>query len=343
MELKLAGSRGGPGVDLENPRQCAAFLFGFMIFYMAIFRMLSLLLTFSINLISIVALSGEHGLDLSRVLLAFQPALFDGLELFEQLRLLVCVIFSTSLTLYLAGTVSKIKPRYVFPSKRTPLPAAAAAVFLCTGFAFIGSWLGSLLEALANLAGIKFYSEFIAPPVESAPAMVLFFLSLVLVPALFEEFLIRGLALSVTRRFGALFWVVLTSVMFALMHGTLTSMVQALFFSLAAGFVVMRFENVWITVCAHALVNLSSFVVNTVMQTQPSAVYADVLRILTGVVFLLFIAALVYSLLRHRQFFTGGYNLTDWGAVRVFLTSPVAIAFFVLCVFLIVVNTFMPL
>ena len=59
MELKLASNRGSSGIDLANPRHCAAFLFGFMIFYMAIFRMLSLLLTFSINLISIIALSGE--------------------------------------------------------------------------------------------------------------------------------------------------------------------------------------------------------------------------------------------------------------------------------------------
>ena len=124
------------------------------------------------------------------------------------------------------------------------------------------------------------------------------------------------------------------------MHSSLTSMIQALFFSLAAGYMVMRFENVWITVIAHFIVNLLSFITNTVMQLQPSAVYADFLQAVTGVVFLLFIGACIYSVIFHRQMFTSGYNLTDRPAARAFLLSPVALCFYIICVLAIVLNTF---
>ena len=88
-----------------------------------------------------------------------------------------------------------------------------------------------------------------------------FLLSLVstsIVPALVEEFACRGLILGVLRKYGDGFAVLVSAILFGLMHGNFDQMPFALMVGLVLGYIVVKTESLWIAVAVHAANNFIS-------------------------------------------------------------------------------------
>lgn len=90
-----------------------------------------------------------------------------------------------------------------------------------------------------------------------------FLLSLIstaIVPALVEEFACRGLILGLLRKFGDGFAVLVSAILFGLMHGNFDQMPFAFMVGLALGYIVVKTESLWIAVAVHAANNFISVV-----------------------------------------------------------------------------------
>lgn len=85
---------------------------------------------------------------------------------------------------------------------------------------------------------------------------------------IFEELLFRGLILQTLRRHGNVFAIVVTSLLFALMHGNIPQAVPVFFLSLVLCFAVIKTESLWTGVAIHFLNNAISVSVSGFLNNQ---------------------------------------------------------------------------
>lgn len=91
--------------------------------------------------------------------------------------------------------------------------------------------------------------------------IVLFLISLSIVPAITEEFVFRGVILGSLRKFGDNFAVFSTALIFGLMHGNIEQFIFAFFLGLYLGFTVIKTNSILPAMIIHFLNNLFSGIV----------------------------------------------------------------------------------
>jgi len=134
----------------------------------------------------------------------------------------------------LAGDIPKHGRPPLRPMEGPALAAAGAALCMAANFAAV------LVEAIAGRAGIEFHGgpEQIVP--QSAPGLLLMLLTVGVLPAITEEWLLRGVILPPLRRFGDGFAVVCAAALFALLHQNMEQAPMAFVSGLALGWVYVR-------------------------------------------------------------------------------------------------------
>lgn len=163
-----------------------------------------------------------------------------------------------------------------------------------------------------------------------------FLLSLIataVVPPLVEEFACRGIILGSLRKFGDGFAVLVSAILFGLMHGNFDQMPFAFMVGLALGFIVVKTDSLWIAVAVHAANNFISvafeYLLAGLSQNAQNLIYS-----------LYLMAALILGvigavLLADKEGFNFKKSDTESSLkqkIKWFFTSPVIIIFAVLCV-----------
>lgn len=87
---------------------------------------------------------------------------------------------------------------------------------------------------------------------------MLCFLSSAAVPALAEEFAFRGVMIGVLRKYGEGFALIVSSVIFGVMHGNFEQMPFAAAVGMILGMVYIKTGSLWVSVAVHAANNLVS-------------------------------------------------------------------------------------
>ena len=80
-------------------------------------------------------------------------------------------------------------------------------------------------------------------------------LATAVVPPFVEEFLFRGVILSQFRKYGDVFAVIASALLFGLLHRNFSQIVFAFICGLALGITLVRTNNIWIPVGIHMFVN----------------------------------------------------------------------------------------
>ncbi len=162
----------------------------------------------------------------------------------------------------------------------------------------IGEFLTSNLSAAVDsLFGI----EFIAPedPSDySSPAGILISLfSSAVIPAFVEEFAIRGVVLQSLRRYGDVFAIIMSSFVFALMHGNMIQIPFAFCAGIGLGYTAIKTRSIWPGILAHFLNNGIAVTMLSVSENFSEKAYIKfVIALYTGIVALgIFCCLLFYK------------------------------------------------
>lgn len=119
-----------------------------------------------------------------------------------------------------------------------------------------------LYLAFSFIAGMLGYN--FTPPTPETPdgpgPISLFILYLCILPALSEEFLTRGLVANALKKFGKGFAVVVSAIVFMMMHSSVANYAFSLFAGLCIGYFALRFNSIWLGVIIHLCINLNSAV-----------------------------------------------------------------------------------
>ena len=177
-------------------------------------------------------------------------------------------------------------------------------------------------------------SDYNMPEPEMVPGItgiILSVLSTVVAPSLVEEFACRGIVLGSLRRFGDGFAIVVSSILFGVMHGNIYQIPFAFCLGLALGYIRVKSNSIWICVIIHAFNNGVSVLVDIV---DP---YFSNLQINVGYTVFLIISLIlgIFSLLLYKNkenlFKLKEDNLESSHKQRYkwFFTSPIIIIFLV--------------
>ena len=173
---------------------------------------------------------------------------FSLQSLYQQSVQLICYLASMLVPLALGAVLLRPRRRNVRPLFRQPSPRMiGCAVPISMAVWVIFYMAGMLLARAAQSFHLLMLSPGSSLPLYPFP-IVLYLLRVLLLPAVLEELLFRGMILRALRRFGDSFAIVASSAAFALIHYTLTRDIRAFALGLVLAYFVIRSGSLWTAV-----------------------------------------------------------------------------------------------
>lgn len=150
------------------------------------------------------------------------------------------------------------------PEKGTFLPI----VLMGTGVCMLGNILSSMFTSVLESLGLSEPSFSLPTDTSSGwHISLLVMLGGAILPALVEEFALRGIALGALKKFGNGFAIVATAILFGLMHGNIEQIPFAFMLGLYLGFAVIKTGTMWTAVAIHLINNGFAFLMEMLSGT----------------------------------------------------------------------------
>lgn len=129
-------------------------------------------------------------------------------------------------------------------------------------------FVGDIFTSIIAMASDSVYqasqdaSAAIAAAPDNALDMLLYVLRTAIVPALIEESVMRGVIMQPLRKYGDMFAILMSSLVFGLLHCNLAQIPFAFIAGIALGYVACVTESLWTSILLHALNNTYSLIVS---------------------------------------------------------------------------------
>ena len=162
-------------------------------------------------------------------------------------------------------------------SKKCFLLAVSAGLMICC----MSDYLTAGFSGFASTFGIEFASYDTSSP-SNAAEMIIFIIECAVIPALTEEIAVRGIIMQPLRRYGDKFAIIMSSVIFALMHRNINQIPFAFVAGIALGYFACATGSIWTSIVIHFANNLFSVIVTTVNDYTQYGGF--VYYILTGII-----------------------------------------------------------
>ncbi len=181
--------------------------------------------------------------------------------------------------------------------------------------------------------GIDYNVDFGDNP-EGFFGFLLSFLATVVVPGLVEEFACRGLILGLLRKYGDGFAVLVSAIVFGIMHGNFEQMPFAFLVGLVLGYIVVQTNSLWIAIAVHATNNFVSVAFDYFLSGFSQSVQNLIYSLFLAVCLLLGIFALSLNKDKKElyEFKKSDTESKMSAKCKWFFTSPAIIIFIVICV-----------
>lgn len=181
-----------------------------------------------------------------------------------------------------------------------PEDKSKAFYLICAGFAFClaSNYLAVFFNAFLNGIGVGTVENEVVNSVSVGDTFLNFLCAAVVAP-LIEEFVFRGVIMQPLRRFGNVFAVVASALLFGLSHGGPSNIVFAFLCGVALGFVVIASKSIWVGIAVHFLNNFYAVASYELYNAFPSL--GTLPQLIMGVVIFALGAGAVAALLIRRE------------------------------------------
>lgn len=198
---------------------------------------------------------------------------------------------------------------------------------------------------------LMFFSTFgveAAPPpklmVNTPISFVLNLIVVAVLPALLEELVFRGCLLRLLRTYGDWTAVVVSAVLFGLMHGNLRQVPFAIIVGLVLGWLYVVTQNIWMPILVHFLNNAISVTMEylSFSMTEEAASWMSVTLIFRLIAVGAVAVALLILFYRHRLGFKkSNTGLSWWDRTRSLASSWVLMSSMVLFILLLLMEMYL--
>ncbi len=182
----------------------------------------------------------------------------------EYVRVAIVEVFAIGVPIMLyarsaRGTFEKdVKEEFGMKHCRVSLLLLAAALGVCSQFVMI------LLNLPFN-AMFEQSADTSVPVVADQSVLLLGFFAVVLIPAVLEEFWMRGIIFSAYNKSNTLAAIFFTSLMFAFLHMSLNELPGFVFMGIVASFVMIKCNSLYAAMMYHGFSNLTALLLGTVI------------------------------------------------------------------------------
>ena len=278
--------------------------------------------------------------NLMRFLFTLSPALHSalqglspvGLGLFNMSFNTISLLVPALLAAYLLNMPYDV----AFPLHRAPARLTLTGVFCCLGMSVVGVYLSAILTTiLYGTMGVSATMPDFSPPLGTTE-IIMHLIAISVVPAIFEELLFRGVVMQSLRRFGDPFALVVSSLLFAMLHRNLLQGPNAFVTGLVLGYFTLRSGSLIPAIIMHFVNNLLVGVILVVMMLMP-AQQAQMLNFAVIPTYLaLGVIGILLMISWGRGFTPMKQAATGLGEPRkylLFFSTPLAIAFIIVTIF----------
>ncbi|MBQ7595385.1 MAG: CPBP family intramembrane metalloprotease [Clostridia bacterium] len=144
--------------------------------------------------------------------------------------------------------------------------AVVAGLAVCLA----GDYLSGGFTGFVSALGIDFKDVDLNNP-STAGQFFMQILQIAVVPAVAEEFAVRGVVMQPLRKYGDRFAIIMSSLIFALMHGNMLQIPFAFIAGIALGYFAISTGSIWTSVAIHLCNNLFSIILSTLYDHSSAA------------------------------------------------------------------------
>lgn len=228
---------------------------------------------------------------------AFIPVIF-GINILENNTIILfssaiasitSMFFTSILYLYLSNTnfnntikTSKVKLNDLLKYISIGLSACMVANYLTT-----------ILQNVLSFVGVEssYNSDIIT---NNLPENILYFLTIAIIPPIVEEFAFRGVVLGKLRKYGDNFAILVSAIMFGLIHGNLQQAPAGFVIGLVLAFITIKSSSLLPAIIIHFLNNGISVITSII--SNHTSVSEDTLNIVFSLFFLVFMVLAVFAI-----------------------------------------------
>lgn len=151
------------------------------------------------------------------------------------------------------------------PHDRPYPPVLASCLGTALGFSIAGVMLSTLVSIFFSLFGL--YPMDFPMGLPARPlAAVLYVLNMTALPAIVEEFVHRGIVLGSLRKYGDGFAIVISSILFAMLHRNMVQAPNALLLGLVLGYFMVKTNSIFTSMIIHFVNNLFAVLLSISME-----------------------------------------------------------------------------
>ncbi len=292
-----------------------------------------------LSIVAFTLLSAVIGIIMQKI-----PTLFDAYSNnadFENTMYIVIILSTLFLPFYVAYRVLKKK------SLASDLPLGRPydkkeffmMIPVTLMFCIIGSiFTGLLAEFFDTAFGVEFTMPEESTEYSSLLSIVIALVSTAVIPAIVEEFCIRGVVMQSLRRYGDAFAVIASAAVFGILHGNMIQIPFAFIAGLAIGYAVIRTGTMWTGVIVHFLNNGMAVAVSAIEENAGENAATVFSAVWSVTVFALGIISVIFMMKNNSKpfyCFTKGEGCllkASEKASAFAFTIPAIAAFIVLCI-----------
>ncbi len=221
----------------------------------------------------------------------------------------------------------KMPFRVAVPIRKAKADLTFYGVFIGLGASVVASYATTYLQLGLEAIGIGItMPEYEVP--ETLPGIILYVISLTVAPAFIEEIVFRGIVMQSLRRFGDMFALVASALIFGIFHLNLIQMPYAFILGLCIGYLVMRTGSLWVGIIIHLLNNGIAVAFEFAYPRMTEEIYYLSNSVYNFVCAILSVAAILFVVARYKDIFRiepSRSVLTSGKRCLYFLTSPALI------------------
>lgn len=177
---------------------------------------------------------------------------------------IICAVASSLSAVLIYRIFSRSKISAAFPKSHVPIKTLAPLVMLGMGVSMIANYFVVIFDSNISVFRLK-NSAVMFTSTRSTPEILLYVISVAVVPALAEELAFRGVLMGVLRKYGDAFAIMASSIMFAAMHGNTTQIIFAFTVGLIFAFVDCKANSIVPSIIIHFINNFYSVLTDVML------------------------------------------------------------------------------
>ena len=252
---------------------------------------------------------------------------FYGTEAVEWIFTLLVYVFSLIVPFGIYMLAIRMPLKIALPFRKAKADLTAGGVLVGLGACVAASYATNALQYSLEAIGVGItMPEYDIP--KTVVGMIFYFIALAVAPAFIEEMIFRGIVMQSLRRFGDIFALVASALIFGIFHLNLIQMPYAFIAGLAIGYFVMRTGSLWVGVIIHFINNSIAVVFELFLYDLPEETWVMVNLVYNLICVILAVIALAALLMKYKDMFRfekAPGVLSPAKKALYFLTSPALI------------------